>query len=298
MQTKSGSKINVFYSTPACYLKSLNDAKITWPEKTEDFFPYSSDPHAYWTGYYSSRPTVKRFEREGNHFLQVCKQLSTLADLISIDSEYSQNLDKLKDIMGVMQHHDAVTGTEKQHVSDDYEKVLNDGMIACEKNVKAALQTLTKYENADFQSCFSLNISTCWISENMSKFVVTLFNPLSKVARQIVRVPVHGGTYEVKDSYGNIIDSQLVQIPSSVEHLPFRSSKSHDELVFITDIAKLDSFIVQRKSNEANEHVKPTRPRDKFAVKNSVSETIYFFVNINIKLPLLLHVPPLLKTNS
>jgi lysosomal alpha-mannosidase len=29
-------------------------------------------------------------------------------------------LDSLREAMGVMQHHDAITGTEKQHVADDY----------------------------------------------------------------------------------------------------------------------------------------------------------------------------------
>ena len=34
--------------------------------------------------------------------------------------------DKLTDILGVMQHHDAVTGTEKQHVADEYLKLANE----------------------------------------------------------------------------------------------------------------------------------------------------------------------------
>lgn len=270
MQIKNNSNVNVFYSTPACYLKSLNDAKITWPEKHEDFFPYSTDPHTYWVGYFSSRPNLKRFERDGNHFLQVCKQLSVLAKLSSKDSKYSENLDQLRDIMGVMQHHDAVTGTEKQHVSNDYEKLLTDGFIACEQNVRAALREFTKLENANFQSCLNLNISACAVSENMSKFVVTLYNPLSKPVSQSVRIPVHEGTYEVKDSSGKIVPSQIVPIPSSVTKLPFRDSTSLKELVFNANILKLDSFLIQRTSN-VEETIKVENPTAKFVVKNSVS---------------------------
>lgn len=65
------TNVNVFYSTPSCYVKSLNDANVTWPTKQDDFFPYASDPHAYWTGYFTSRPTLKYFERQGNNILQV-----------------------------------------------------------------------------------------------------------------------------------------------------------------------------------------------------------------------------------
>lgn len=64
-------KINLLYSTPSCYVKAVNDAKVSLTTKQDDFFPYSSDPHAFWTGYYTSRPTQKYFERMGNNFLQV-----------------------------------------------------------------------------------------------------------------------------------------------------------------------------------------------------------------------------------
>lgn len=74
---RDGSKVNLFYSTPSCYLKSLYDSisNKTWPTKSDDFFPYASDPHAFWTGYYTSRPTLKRFERVGNNFLQVSDEI-------------------------------------------------------------------------------------------------------------------------------------------------------------------------------------------------------------------------------
>ncbi len=72
--------IHLVYSTPSCYLKSLHDSGKKWPTKSDDFFPYASDPHAYWTGYFTSRPTIKGMVRYGNNFLQVCKQIDALAN--------------------------------------------------------------------------------------------------------------------------------------------------------------------------------------------------------------------------
>ena len=71
--------MNVFYSTPSCYLYALNKANQTWISKTDDFFPYASHPHGYWTGYFTSRPAVKGYERYSNNILQVTKQLNALA---------------------------------------------------------------------------------------------------------------------------------------------------------------------------------------------------------------------------
>lgn len=37
--------------------------------------------------------------------------------------------------MGIMQHHDAITGTEKQLVSQDYVRLLTKGMKNAEMNI-------------------------------------------------------------------------------------------------------------------------------------------------------------------
>lgn len=91
------------YSTPSCYLKAVHTANITFPSKFDDFMPYFSDPHASWTGYFSSRPTIKRFERVGNQFLQICKQLTAFAP--KKEKKFEQQLSILREAMGVLQHH-------------------------------------------------------------------------------------------------------------------------------------------------------------------------------------------------
>ena len=85
-------KLHLMYSTPLCYIKSLHEQNMTWPTKEDDFFPYASDYHAYWTGYFSSRPTSKRFIREASGYLQFAKQLTSrtmIADLETVNIGFS-----------------------------------------------------------------------------------------------------------------------------------------------------------------------------------------------------------------
>lgn len=203
---QNNTKFNIFYSTPSCYLKSLHEANIAWPTKHYDFFPYSTDPHTFWSGYYTSRPTMKRYERTTNHFLQVCKQLTAISQIIN-NSDIESNLNYLREIMGIMQHHDAITGTEKAHVAHDYERLMYDSVEACSENTKKALEKLMKVQDMvsfkyEFKSCHTLNISACEISENSRNFMITLYNPLSREENQFVRIPVEDGIYEIKDSQG------------------------------------------------------------------------------------------------
>ncbi|XP_053696668.1 lysosomal alpha-mannosidase-like [Sabethes cyaneus] len=234
---EQGVMVNAFYSTPTCYLKALHDTDLTWPTKTDDFFPYGSDPYTYWTGYFTSRPTSKRFERLGNHLLQVCKQLTALSP--ATRSSYFQNrLTVLREVIGVMQHHDAITGTEKQHVADDYARMLHVAFEACNENTNVVLNDMTRKTNApevQFESCHLLNISHCVTSETKESFVVTLYNPLGHSTYHYVRLPVNGNSYTVRNSAGDKLPTQMISIPDSVFSLSSRNSIANQELVFLAD---------------------------------------------------------------
>ncbi|XP_015121082.1 lysosomal alpha-mannosidase isoform X2 [Diachasma alloeum] len=258
-----GDKANVFYSTPSCYLKSVNEAGKTFPTKTDDLFPYSSDPHAFWTGYFTSRPTLKYFERLGNNFLQIVKQLAVLTN-----AGDSKDLELFREAMGVMQHHDAVTGTEKQQVADDYARLLTDAIVRGEKIVSTTIGKLSirgKPSAArDFKSCLLLNVSSCQPIEDSKTFTVTLYNPRSHPVSTYVRIPVKGAGYIVKDYIGTEIVTQLIPVPAPVSQAPGRTSKATRELVFraleIPPLGYQSFFITEKDGDDSYDEI--TRPEN------------------------------------
>lgn len=166
--------------------------------------------------------------------------------------------------MGIMQHHDAVTGTEKQLVAEDYARRLTIAIRACGQNVRNVLNQLTTSgkksadvdepdcgfdENNDdsnedhppahyefeFNSCLGLNVSQCEVSEGNDNFIVTLYNPLPHSTFQYVRLPVTSESWSIRDYRSVITDSQVVPIPDPVKTLKFRLSNASFELVFLAN---------------------------------------------------------------
>ncbi|RZC32509.1 lysosomal alpha-mannosidase, partial [Asbolus verrucosus] len=247
----NGSKFNLIYSTPSCYVKAVHDSKKSFQPKTDDFFPYSSDGNSFWTGYFISRPTLKRFERESNNFLQVCKQLYALTDL---GPEDWVDLNALREAMGVMQHHDAITGTEKQHVAEDYARILQHGLDECQIIVNTALSKIItgadSPPNIKLNSCLLTNVSSCPLTETEDSFVVTVYNPLSRPVTKYVRLPVTAEAYDVQDPNGAKLPVQLIPTPEPILKIPGRRSSAKVELIFKADIPPLgfSSYIVTKKS--------------------------------------------------
>ncbi|XP_026842967.1 lysosomal alpha-mannosidase [Drosophila persimilis] len=263
----TGSHYNIFYSTPGCYLNSVHQGLQSYPNKTLDFFPYASDSNSFWTGYYTSRPTQKRFERDGNHMLQTAKQLSVFAGLSS--EQQKEDLDYLRQIMGVMQHHDAITGTEKQAVSNDYDRLLYDGIIGGASNARDALRVLTNLPEGEFESCLQLNISECaFTKDSADNVVVTLFNPLAHTSSQYVRVPVKKESYQVTDEKGRVVASEVVPVAWQVLALEYRDNNTQHELVFKASVNKIASYFIKKVETRENKEI--VLPKSD---KKSVKET-------------------------
>ncbi|XP_022739910.1 alpha-mannosidase-like [Durio zibethinus] len=213
-------RVNALYSTPSIYTDAKNAANESWPRKTDDYFPYADSQNAYWTGYFTSRPALKRFVRMLSGYYLAARQLEFLVGKRS----NGPNTFGLGDALGIVQHHDAITGTAKQHTTNDYSKRLSIGVTEAEAVVSTALSCLTKKNSGPkceesaltFSQCQLVNISYCPPTEKDTpegkSLVVVAYNPLAWNRTETIRIPVNHADRVVQDSSGNNIDTQYLDL--------------------------------------------------------------------------------------
>ena len=97
--------------------------------RTDDVFPLGDNKHAYWSGYFSSRPALKRQLRMATNFLSAARQMEVMSGVTAADVATpterpsppvgSSWTDSFEGTIGVATHHDGISGTEKQAVADE-----------------------------------------------------------------------------------------------------------------------------------------------------------------------------------
>ncbi|CAJ2635805.1 unnamed protein product [Trifolium pratense] len=221
-------RLNALYSTPSIYTNAKNAANQLWPLKTDDYFPYADSSNAYWTGYFTSRPALKRYVRTLSGYYLAARQLDFFAGKRS--TTISNTFD-LGEALGLAQHHDAVSGTAKQHTTDDYAERLAIGASKAEAVVSSSLACLANKQSGDqcsaltsaFSQCQLLNISYCPPTEGnipqAKELVVVVYNPLGWNRTDIVRIPVNEANLGVKDSSGNNLEVQYVDVDDVTKDL-------------------------------------------------------------------------------
>jgi len=210
--------INAKYSTPSLYLEAVNSYDLEWTVKYDDFFPYADGDHSYWTGYYTSRPALKGYERQMNSLLHSSEKLYTLAPQFAKNASYLNEVEEFGRSIALAQHHDAVAGTEKQHVANDYAKRMSIGSTDTINSMAQLLSTQLSGSSSStpkvsLSYCPLLNESICPSTDLLNQpneiLPVVVYNSLAWDNYEWIYLPVPISNVQVVDSAGTTVLSQL-----------------------------------------------------------------------------------------
>lgn len=200
------AKINIFYSTPSCYLKALKESHPKLPKKLDDFFPYASADHSYWTGFFTSRPTFKAFIRQSSALLQLVKQLKSAAMQMA-------NTTVLRNAVALAQHHDAVTGTARENVTRDYKLRLSRGWDEAEAIINnVSMKLIPKLHGILPEKqiiCRDINVTICNSTRLYANETITVYNSNSHPLNTVLRIPFYSLSATVWSFDGKPINTQI-----------------------------------------------------------------------------------------
>ena len=213
MNKHYGDQFFLKYSTPSEYVDAIAAYNVTWPTKYDDMFPYADTPDSYWTGYFSSRANDKQQVRRASsnyhssNQLIAEKLLDQSKDAEDFQDELLEGSWGLLDDLSILQHHDAVAGTAKQAVADDYAWRLFTGMKKNNEGyfnlIDEKIRKMTGIANQTWVECFKTNSTyvDCPVSnyEDQKKYTmnVAVQNPSTIDMNQAI-IAVPNGQYDVK----------------------------------------------------------------------------------------------------
>ena len=254
--------INLFYSTPEKYFeymeKELAEKGLKLDSYTNlDFFPLRSN--CFWTGYFTSRPFLKGFIRKASNIFYSFSKYYSYNRLSNqnINKNIISNLNDLREVVGLNQHHDAITGTCMQYVATDYLNRLRNGIFQVEKefidsfekkyNIKIKKICYNNYL-ADDGNCFNNFVMTN--SKSGEEIKIGLFNPISIYSdnedsnKLLINIEIVSSDYEyeiegIKTDFicinrDNINEIELFKYDNKCFLNFFYEFKKGEELIYLT----------------------------------------------------------------
>ncbi|XP_077033852.1 epididymis-specific alpha-mannosidase [Agelaius phoeniceus] len=212
--------VSVQYATVSDYFQAVYSRNLTWETRdSQDFLPYSTEPFQAWTGFYTSRSTLKGIARRASSLLYAGESFFT--QYVQKHPEGSvckckalKQLQSLRWAVSEVQHHDGITGTESPKVKDMYMNNLMYGMLNVKKLMASIIFDINNAKkNGEVYSSVYTKDSGEPGAADVDLYVV-VYNPLAWNITTFVTVSVSSEAMSVYDELGRSVPAQ---VQSSVE---------------------------------------------------------------------------------
>lgn len=140
MNSRSDWMVEAQFGTLKDYFDALraNVAQSVdyFPSLSGDFFTYADIDDHYWSGYFTTRPFYKQLDRVLEGYLRSAEIIYSMTwshhhRMSTIPERFSNWMSRMMALLSearrnlaIFQHHDGITGTEKDHVVQDYAKMM------------------------------------------------------------------------------------------------------------------------------------------------------------------------------
>ncbi len=224
--------VHAQYATPSEYLSAVRKSNATFPVKPagSNFFPFTS-----WSGYFTSRPKLKGLNTQTHAALNAAEQLFALSATAAGDRDglWAQ-LESARRDAGVVQHHDAITGTMckasegcagtdqvvgAHDVLNDYEGMLRNATANARR---VAASVLSAQHAHSVTGALSVDVGAGLGDTLMGQgdggqdAVIVVYNPLATQRTEMVVVQVPVCAVTVTPITSTAADGAAPPIPSQV----------------------------------------------------------------------------------
>ncbi|KAM4854437.1 epididymis-specific alpha-mannosidase [Thomomys bottae] len=202
--------VSVQYATLGEFFHALHSLNATWSVRDHhDFLPYSSERLQAWTGFFTSRSTLKGLARRASALLYAGESMFVRylwpAPRGALDPAWAlQQLQQLRWAVSEVQHHDAITGTESPKVSDMYTEHLAAGMLGVHKLLISLIPD-GPASSAGVQPATLESRS----GPKPAGYSASVYNPLAWTITTIVTLTVGFPHVSVTDELGRPVPAQV-----------------------------------------------------------------------------------------
>lgn len=218
MNSKPEWNINIKFGTLNEYFSAVKEYnsqenKAPFSSLTGDFFPYSDYQNDYWTGYFTTRPFLKRLSRLLQRSLKAVDVYHSYAILTSGTSyenvkEVGKLLTHARRELGMFLHHDGITGTSVLHVMNDFRLRLDQALTSVSRAYRIVLSQILTNGTSAHGNINDLSIDTqkesSVIEVPRNGFILVAANPLPRRRRDVIKLLSRKSTLSIYSGNKNV----------------------------------------------------------------------------------------------